>query len=256
LTEPFTDNNITLLRRLLVVKASKGREMEKAKRINASTYSLEELIGPLNDVEKKYAPKELHVTGQLFIPLPSPRVSVIGSRKASSEGLKVASDISRTLARHKVTVVSGLAEGIDTAAHMAAIEEGGCTIAVLGTPLDRFYPQKNQQLQEIIMKHYLLISQFPIGYPIQPKNFVIRNRTMALISDASIIVEAGDASGSLHQGWEALRLGRPLFIWTTIIHDSSLKWPAKMLTYGAIELTDPKEVLEVLPSGRILEVTL
>lgn len=235
---------------------SKGREMETTKGRDRSTHGLEELIGPLNDVEKKYAPKELHVMGRLSIPLPSPRVSVIGSRKASPEGLKAAGDISRTLARHKVTVVSGLAEGIDTAAHMAAIEEGGCTIAVLGTPLDRAYPRKNQQLQEIIMKHYLLISQFPIGYPIQPKNFVIRNRTMALISDASIIVEAGDASGSLHQGWEALRLGRPLFIWTTIIHDSSLKWPTKMLTYGATELTDPKEVLEVLPSGRILEVTL
>ena len=235
---------------------SKGREMGMKKRIDISTYSLEELIGPLNDVERKYAPKELYVAGQLSIPLPSPRVAVIGSRKASPEGLKAASDISRTLAKHNVTVVSGLAEGIDTSAHTAAIEEGECTIAVLGTPLDRVYPRKNQQLQETIMRQYLLISQFPIGYPIQPKNFVLRNRTMALISDASIIVEAGDNSGSLHQGWEALRLGRPLFIWTTIIHDSSLKWPAKMLAYGATELTDPKEVLEVLPSGRILEVAI
>jgi DNA processing protein len=188
--------------------------------------------------------------------LPGPRVSVIGSRKASPEGLEAASDISRTLAKHKVTVVSGLAEGIDAAAHTAAIEEGGCTIAVLGTPLDRFYPPKNKQLQEIIMRHYLLVSQFPIGYPVQPKNFVLRNRTMALISDASIIVEAGDKSGSLHQGWEALRLGRPLFIWSRIMRDSSLKWPAKMLAYGAAELSDPEQVLEVLPSERILEVAL
>src|SRR4030042_5334876 len=160
-TDPLTDRIIIPLRRLLAVKVSKGREMEKEKRVNASTYSLEELIGPLNDIEKKYAPKELHVAGQLSIPLPSPRVSVIGSRKASPEGLKTAHDISRTLARHKVTIVSGLAEGIDTAAHRAAIEEGGCTIAVLGTPLDRVYPQENLQLQEIIMKQHLLISQFP-----------------------------------------------------------------------------------------------
>jgi DNA processing protein len=139
---------------------------------------------------------------------------------------------------------------------MAAIEEDGCTIAVLGTPLDRFYPRKNRQLQEIIMKHYLLISQFPIGYPIQPKNFVIRNRTMALISDASIIVEAGDASGSLHQGWEALRLGRPLFIWKTVMNDHSLSWPKDMEKYGAIELNDPEQVLEILPSGKIIEVAL
>jgi DNA processing protein len=255
-TAGLADSIITLLQRLLIAMFSKGREIEKPKQINTSTYSLEELIGPLNDIEKKYAPKELHVTGRLSIPLPSPRVAVIGSRKASPEGLKAAGDISGTLARHNVTVVSGLAEGIDTSAHTAAIEEGGCTIAVLGTPLDRVYPRKNLQLQETIMRQHLLISQFPSGYPIQPKNFVLRNRTMALISDASIIVEAGDNSGSLHQGWEVLRLGRPLFIWTTIIRDSSLKWPAKMLTYGATELTDPKEVLEVLPSGRILEVAL
>jgi DNA processing protein len=234
---------------------SKGREMGTAGGTNISTYRLEELIGPLNDVEKKYAPKKLYVRGQLSIPLPSPRASVIGSRKASPEGLKAASDIARVLARHDVVVVSGLAEGIDTSAHETAIEEGGHTIAVLGTPLDRVYPRKNLLLQEIIIRHELIISQFPIGYPIQPRNFVLRNRTMALISDASIIVEAGDASGSLHQGWEALRLGRPLFIWGPIIHDRSLKWPEKMVTYGAIELTDPKEVLDVLPSREgILEV--
>jgi DNA processing protein len=219
------------------------------------TCTLEELVGPLNDVEKKYAPKELYIAGKLSIPLPSPRSAVIGSRKASSEGLKAASDIARTLARRGVIIVSGLAEGIDTSAHKATIEEGGHTIAVLGTPLDRVYPKENFQLQDVIMHNHLAISQFPIGYPIQPKNFVLRNRTMALISNASIIVEAGDASGSLHQGWEALRLGRPLFIWSSTMNNSSLSWPKKMAMYGAMELTDPEEVLDVLPfRERILEV--
>jgi DNA processing protein len=235
---------------------SKGEDKEMQIGINTSAYSLEELIGPLNDVEKKNAPKKLYVEGQLSIPLPSPRVAVIGSRKASLRGLNAASNLAKVLARHGVIVVSGLAEGIDTSAHKAAIEEGGHTIAVLGTPLDRVYPRKNLQLQEIIMRHHLVISQFPIGYPIQPKNFVLRNRTMALIADASIIVEAGDASGSLHQGWEALRLGRPLFIWSPIMHNPSLKWPEKMAMYGALEFTAPEEVLDVLPSRRekILEV--
>ena len=102
---------------------------------------------------------------------------------------------------------------------------------------------------------HMAISQFSIGYPIQPKNFVIRNRTMALIADASIIVEAGNSSGSLHQGWEALRLGRPLFIWSPLMHDHSLNWPEKMAMYGAMEFNDPDEVLDDLPSRqRILEV--
>jgi len=231
--------------------------METPKGTIISDYTLEELLGPLNDVEKKYAPRKLYVAGDLPIPLPSPRSAVIGSRKASPEGLKAASDISRTLVRRGVVVVSGLAGGIDTSAHKTAIEEGGRTIAVLGTPLDRVYPQENFQLQEIIMRHHLAISQFPIGHPTQPRDFVLRNRTMALISDASIIVEAGDSSGSLHQGWEALRLGRPLFIWKSIMNDSSLSWPKKMFEYGAMELTDPEEVLDFLPSHEgILKLAL
>jgi len=232
------------------------REMEMATSRGNFAHSLEELIGPLNDIEKKFAPKTLYVQGQLSLPLPSPRVAVIGSRKASPDGLKTADDISRVLASHNVAIVSGLAEGIDSAAHTGAIEEGGCTIAVLGTPLDRVYPKKNHKLQEIIKRDHLLISQFPFGYPVQPKNFVLRNRTMALISDATIIVEAKDKSGSLHQGWEALRLGRPLFIWKTILENHTLRWTKEMEKYGATELNDPEQVLEVLPSGKVLEVAL
>lgn len=229
--------------------------MEASRSIQDCTYTLEKLVGPLNDVERKFAPKELYVKGTLPIPLPGPRSAVIGSRKASLESLSVATEITKTLVRAGVVVVSGLAEGIDTSAHKTAIAEGGKTIAVLGTPLNRFYPRKNQQLQEVIMRHHLAVSQFPIGYPIQPKNFVIRNRLMALISDASIIVEARDSSGSLHQGWEALRLGRPLFIWSSVVKDRSLKWPKKMLEYGALELSDPEEMLDFIPSRvRILKV--
>ena len=229
--------------------------MKTLKGIQTDTYTLEDLAGPLNDVEKKFAPKKIYVAGTLPIPLPGPRSAVIGSRKASPEGIKASVDITRTLVKAGVVVVSGLAEGIDTSAHKTAIDEGGNTIAVLGTPLNRFYPQKNLQLQQIIMRHHLAISQFPIGYPIQPKNFVIRNRLMALISDASIIVEARDSSGSLHQGWEALRLGRPLFIRRSIVNDKSLKWPKTMLEYGALELRNPEEILDFLPlSGRILKV--
>ena len=220
-----------------------------------SIYTLDELIGPLNDVENKFAPKQLYVAGPLPIPLPSPRVAVIGSRKPSLRGIEVANRIAKVLAKHNIIVVSGLAEGIDSAAHRGAIESNGHTVAVLGTPLDKVYPWKNAQLQDLIMRKHLAISQFPIGYPIQPKNFIIRNRTMALIADASIIVEAGNSSGSLHQGWEALRLGRPLYIWSPTMHDRSLNWPEKMAMYGAMEFTDPEQVLDDLPSRqRILEV--
>ena len=223
--------------------------METTKGGRISTFTPEELLGPLNDVEQKFAPKRLFVAGDKEIPLPRPRVAIVGSRKASSEALEAAKDITKTLLKKGVIIVSGLAEGIDTAAHTTAIEEGGRTIAVLGTPLDQVYPRRNFQLQQIIMRSHVAISQFPIGQPTQPKNFVLRNRTMALICNASIIVEAGDTSGSLHQGWEALRLGRSLFIRQSLANDSRLRWPKKMIDYGAMILSDPEDVLEVLPSA-------
>lgn len=212
--------------------------------------TVEGLLGrPLNDVEKKFSPTNLYVKGSIQIPLPRPRVSIVGSRKASPEGLRDSATIAKKLVKKEVVIVSGLAEGIDTAAHEATIATGGRTIAVLGTPLNKTYPLKNFKLQQEIMYNHLAISQFPIGYVTQPKDFVVRNRTMALISDATIIVEAQDTSGSLHQGWEALRLGRSLYIWKSIMNNNQVTWPQKMLQYGAMELSDPIDILESLPSS-------
>lgn len=224
--------------------------MNMSKDTEYSSISVENLLGrPLNDIETKYAPKELYFKGSLKIPLPRPRVSIIGSRKASMNGLEDAQIITKTLLEKQTVIVSGLAEGIDTSAHETAIRSGGKTIAVLGTPLNKVYPKKNSMLQQEIMSKHLAISQFPVGHPTTPKDFVLRNRTMALISDATIIVEAGNTSGSLHQGWEAIRLGRPLFIWKAVLKNTQLSWPEEMFQYGAIELSDPMDLFEFLPSN-------
>jgi DNA processing protein len=132
-----------------------------------------------------------------------------------------------------MVVVSGLAAGIDRAAHEAAIEAGGRTIAVIGTPLDEIYPKANAGLQARIAREHLLVSQFAPGYPVTPKNFPIRNRTMALLADATVIVEAGEKSGTVGQGWEALRLGRRLFLLESVVTDSNLSWPKELIAYGA-----------------------
>lgn len=214
------------------------------------TLTTEGLLGrPLNDVEKKFSPEKIYVKGAIPIPLPRPRVSIVGSRKASSQGLQDTATIAKTLAEMEVIIVSGLAEGIDTSAHKATIAAGGRTIGVLGTPLNKTYPLKNLRLQQEIMYNHLAISQFPIGYQTKPNSFVLRNRTMALISDATIIVEAEDTSGSRHQGWEALRLGRSLFIWKSILNNTRLTWPHEMIKYGAIVLINPLDILESLPSS-------
>ncbi|MCI4319773.1 MAG: DNA-protecting protein DprA [Thermoplasmata archaeon] len=209
--------------------------------------SPEELIGPLTEVERKFAPKHIYMEGTAKLPLVHPRVSIVGTRTPSSAGRQLAGEIASGLAQRGVIVVSGLARGVDTAVHSAVIASGGFTIAVLGTPLSRVYPAENKALQEEISRDHLVVSQFQEGASVQPSNFVIRNRTMALISDASVIVESGETGGSLSQGWETLRLGHPLFI-----HDrefsKALRWPSKMAEYGAIRFRDADDILDFLPT--------
>jgi len=211
---------------------------------------LKDLLGrPLNDIESKYGQITIYYKGAMEIPVPCPRVSIIGSRGASEKGLLEAKEISKILIENEVIIVSGLAKGIDTVAHKTAIEYGGKTIAVIGTPLNKVYPKENLELQEEIMKNHLVISQYPVGHSTTPKDFVLRNRTMALISDATVIVEAGDSSGSLHQGWETLRIGRPLFICKSVVENDKLEWPEEMIKYGAMVLGKPIDILENLPSN-------
>lgn len=199
----------------------------------AFTSTPAEILGELNEVEKKYAPSKLFLSGNRDLFSVGPRVSIVGSRKASAEGLKRARYLARRLAKQGIVVVSGLAEGIDRAAHEGAIEVGGNTIGVLGTPLDQYYPEENRALQEKMAHYHLLVSQFPSGHPVTRGNFPLRNRTMALITDATVIVEAGEKSGTRHQGWEALRLGRLLFILESVCNDPTLTWPQEMIGYGA-----------------------
>lgn len=193
----------------------------------------EELLGPLNAVERKHAPRSLYVAGDIGLCRNAARVSIIGTREVSPAGLKRTQDLVRMLVERGVVVVSGLARGVDTCAHRTAIDAGGRTIAVVGTPLVSFYPRENEELQRTIMAEHLALSQFPEGHPVERKNFAIRNRTMALVSHATVIIEAGEGSGTLHQGWEALRLGRPLFLLESLVKRTELKWPREMVGYGA-----------------------
>lgn len=218
----------------------------------------EELLGPLNPVEQQNAPEFLYVAGAWDLLKLGTRVSIVGSRDASPQGLKRAAKLSRELVEAGVYVVSGLARGIDTAAHEAAIAAGGKTIAVLGTALDKAYPPENADLQRRIMTEHLAVSQFKQGTPTRRGNFPRRNRVMALVSEATVIVEAGDTSGSLSQGWEALRLGRPLFVMKAVAEDASLKWPAEMVRYGAQVLAATAQVLDVVPldaGGALADLT-
>lgn len=216
-----------------------------------ATYEMtpEQVLGPLNEVERKNAPHKLFLAGDVALLQHGPRVSVVGTRKPSAEAVARARALVAALVGRGMTVASGLAEGIDTVAHEEALANGGRTIAVIGTPLEQAYPMRNRDLQERLKKDQLVVSQFAPGTPLQKKNFPMRNRTMALLSDATVIVEAREKSGTLHQGWEALRLGRLLFLMESVARDAALSWPKEMIRYGAQVLSRENLdlVLEEMP---------
>jgi DNA processing protein len=181
----------------------------------------------LRDASSRRDPSVFY-SGDLDI-LDAPAVSIVGTREVSEAGWKRASQLARDLARHHVTVVSGLAKGVDTAALSSAISNGGRVAAVIGTPLDKAYPAENAELQQQIYAHHLLLSPFREGERVFRSNFPVRNRVMAAISDATVIIEASDTSGTLHQAAECVRLSRWLFIAKSLVDDSALKWPKDFL---------------------------
>ena len=209
-----------------------------------------EALAPLGSVEEKHAPEVLYTVGDTSLLTEGSRVSVVGSREATANGIKRAIAVTQALVEQGIIVVSGLADGIDTVAHRTAIEKGGRTIAVLGTPLSKAYPASNKVLLEEIKSHHLAISQFPEGYPSKRENFPRRNRTMALICDATIVIEAGEKSGTRHQGWESIRLGRDLYLLDNVAANENLTWPKELIQYGAqvLRRENLKEILRDIPN--------
>lgn len=190
--------------------------------------------------------RQLYFAGDISL-LQGQCVAIVGARKVSDEGRKQAARFAKFLAQAGIVVVSGLAEGVDTAALRAAIDAGGRVVAVIGTPLDRAYPSKNKRLQEEIYHDHLLISQFPAGSKVNKSNFPRRNRLMARISNATVVVEASNTSGTLHQAAECQRLGRWLFIYKGLFDIHGVDWPERFLIYDTTRIVDkPQDIVDVL----------
>ena len=157
-------------------------------------------------------PVTLYVRGQWRACLEAPCVGVVGSRRCSTYGQNVAVQLARELAARGVTIVSGLARGVDAAAHRGALEAGGRTAAVLGTGIDEVYPRDHRRLAgEILEKGGALVTQFPLGTPPVAENFPYRNRIISGLSYGVIVVEASENSGSLITARLALEQGREVF---------------------------------------------
>ena len=176
------------------------------------------------------------------------RVAIVGTRAPSEDGLRRTRKLVGMLVQDGCTIVSGLAKGIDTAAHESAISHGGDTIAVLGTPLDHVYPQENAALQQRIARDHLLISQVPVLLYARRSHlwnrlfFPERNLTMSALTQATVIVEAGETSGTLIQARAALAQGRKLFILDSNFRNPKLAWPHRLAEKGAIRVADFEDI--------------
>ncbi|MGY3717170.1 DNA-processing protein DprA [Sutcliffiella cohnii] len=174
-------------------------------------------------------------------------ISIVGTRNPSEYGKKRAQTLSEKLGLNRIVVASGLAKGIDTSAHWGAVNKKNPTIAVIGTPITKSYPKENEELQSIIESNGLVISQFAPSMNVQRWNFPMRNAVMSGLSLATVIIEAGETSGSLIQADYALKQGRMVFIPQSAIENEDLKWPTKYVQQkGAYKFSTINELLTTL----------
>jgi DNA processing protein len=163
-------------------------------------------------------------------------VSVVGSRRASERGLDHARELARRLVGIGVTVISGLAAGIDTAAHLSALQAGGRTVAVIGTGITECYPAQNRDLQDRISGEGLVMSQFWPDSPPSKSSFPMRNATMSAYGRATIIVEAGETSGARIQARLAVEHGRPVILMDSVVRGTN--WGARLRGQPGVLVAD------------------
>lgn len=187
-------------------------EVERVRSMGADILLLDDGVYPALLREIFDPPVTLYVKGEWSVCLDQPCVGIVGSRRASTYGQNAAVMLARDLAGRGVTIISGLARGIDAAAHRGALEAGGRTVAVMGTGLDQVYPRDHRKLvDEILERGGALVSEFPLQTPPAPQNFPYRNRVISGLSLGVLIVEAGENSGSLITARLALEQGREVF---------------------------------------------
>lgn len=182
-------------------------------------------------------------------------VSVVGSRNASEKSLRMAGGIANELVRRGLAVASGLAAGIDTAAHRAALDAGGRTVAVIGTGINKVYPAANRGLQDEIGERCLVLSQFWPDAPPQKHTFLMRNATMSGYGLATVVVEAGEQSGARVQARRAVAHGRPVIL-TDLVVDNN-EWAKELVgrpgVHVATGLHDVAVIVQELLDSRAAE---
>jgi DNA processing protein len=192
-------------------------------------------------------PAHLYIAGQpLQQWIDSPKVAVVGSRKMTPYGRQVTDNLTRQLAAAGVVIISGLAYGIDAAAHQAALSAGGLTVAVLPTSINRIYPVSHQSLANQILGSGSLISEYGENEPVYKTNFTDRNRLVAALADVLLITEAAVNSGSLHTARHAMNQGKTVMSVPGNIDNPLSEGCNNLIKSGAVPVTDVSDIFFAL----------
>lgn len=200
------------------------------------------------------APRFLYLRGKKSLLLEERTVALVGSRVASDRAKENTVRVAEALGKNGITVISGLAKGIDVTAHMAALRKGYNTIAVIGTNLNQYYPRENKNVQIEIEKKGLVVSQFSPANRTQRYFFPLRNGVMSGLSLATVIMEAGETSGALRQADFALKQGRQILIPVTALQIPTITWPARYVQRGAEVVRSPMDIIHKLTQSNIFQV--
>lgn len=226
-------------------KISLDDEIEKLERHKIKALICEDPEYPAWLKEIHDYPPVLYVKGNL----PSknePCLAVVGTRRPTTYGRQVTEEIVADLVQNKVSIVSGLARGIDSIAHRTVLDANGKTIAVFASGLDIVYPRENTRLAQAIVEHGALVSEYPLGTRPRPENFPLRNRIMSGLSLGVLAVEAGERSGALITTYQALEQNREVFAIPGSIFSPSSKGTNRLIQEGAKLVCDCADILEEL----------
>lgn len=230
-------------------RSAAQKEFELARRQNIRLLAFDDPEYPENLRAAEDAPPVIYVRRQINCLRQPLSLSIVGARNASLNGRKLASQISCELTSQGIMIVSGMARGIDTAAHkgaMFALNRTGSTVAVLGTGIDIAYPAENQKLCEQIAGQGAVISEFPLGTEPSAGNFPRRNRIVSALTDGTLVVEASLHSGSLITARLALEQGRDVFAVPGFPTDERSAGPNKLIKDGAFLVENAEDILNVL----------
>ena len=224
-----------------------GAEIERLEALGARIITIEDEDYPELLREIYDPPIALYVRGDLERACARPALAIVGSRRCSTYGINCAQSLSRDLAAHGLTIVSGMARGIDAAGHRGALEAGGLTLAVVGTGLEKTYPKEHEKLQAEIIASGAVISEFPLGTPPLPQNFPYRNRILSGLCFGVLIIEAAEHSGSLITARLAYEHGREVFAVPGNITSQTSFGPNFLIKDGAKLVQQWQDVVEELP---------